>query len=118
MKQFLVIILIIILVLFNIFNNSDQDSSSTQQQIQAKPTTQKQIHTSVPSYSYTEENTISEIYDDGRIIEMLDGSVYEVYEYDTITSTLWLPMIDVVITDDCIIKIEDNESVDYIHQLR
>ena len=76
------------------------------------------ILTIVPAFSYSEENTISDIYGDGRIIKMIDGSVYEIYGYDTVTSGIWLPMDDVVITSDRIINIDENESVDYIRQIR
>ena len=72
----------------------------------------------VQCFAYTEENTISEVYANGKIIKMIDGSVYQVWDYDSITSSIWLPMTDVVITDDRIINVEDNESVDYVRQLR
>lgn len=74
--------------------------------------------TAIPSFAYSEENTISGIYADGKIIKMIDGSTYEIFDYDTITSDLWLPMSDVVITGDRIINIDDDESVDYIRQIR
>ena len=72
----------------------------------------------IPCLSYSEDNTISDILSDGRIIKMIDGSMYEIYSYDTITSRLWLPMSDVIITNDKIINADDNESVDYIRQIR
>ncbi len=74
--------------------------------------------TAIPSFAFSEENTISGIYADGKIIKMIDGSTYEIFDYDTITSDLWLPMSDVVITGDRIINIDDDESVDYIRQIR
>lgn len=49
---------------------------------------------------------------------MIDGSTYEIFDYDTITSELWLPMTDVVITGDHIINIDDDESIDYMYKIR
>lgn len=72
----------------------------------------------IPSFAYSEENTIYRVYADGKIIKMIDGSTYEIFDYDTITSELWLPMTDVVITGDHIINIDDDESVDYMHKIR
>lgn len=74
--------------------------------------------TAIPCFAYSEKNTISGVYADGKIIKMIDGSIYEIFDYDTITSDLWLPMTDVVITGDRIINIDDDESVDYIRQIR
>lgn len=69
------------------------------------------------SFAY-EENTISDIYNDGAVIKMTDGSMYKVYDYDTATSGTWMPMTDVVITFDKIINVDDEESVDYEYQMR
>lgn len=72
----------------------------------------------VPCLAYSEDNTISAILSDGRIIKMIDGTMYEIYSYDTVTSRFWLPMTDVVITNDKIINTDDDESVDYVRQIR
>ncbi|MDH6632783.1 UNVERIFIED_ORG: hypothetical protein M2355_002074 [Lelliottia amnigena] len=50
----------------------------------------------------------------GEIIILDDNSVWQVASYDTITSSLWLPSSDVVVTDDedKIVSIDDGESVD------
>lgn len=65
-----------------------------------------------------EDNTIQSVVNNGRVIVMLDGSAYLIFSYDTVTSGLWLPGTDVVITYDKIINVDDDESVDYERQIR
>jgi hypothetical protein len=54
---------------------------------------------------------ISDVMDDGHLIKLEDGSLWEVDEADTIDSTLWLPTSDVVVCAGKIINVDDNESV-------
>lgn len=54
---------------------------------------------------------IQSVIDDGSIIKLEDGSVWKVESIDTITSTLWLPVSEVVLCDDKMINTDDNESV-------
>lgn len=65
-----------------------------------------------------EQNTIKEVAGNGQIIIMIDGSIYEIYSYDAITSNLWLPCTDVVITDDKIINTDDGEEVEYKKKIK
>jgi hypothetical protein len=44
-----------------------------------------------------DEDSIKSVTDDGEIIVMLSGHVYEVLPGDTIDSMLWLPASDVMI---------------------
>jgi hypothetical protein len=56
---------------------------------------------------------IESVIDDGRILKLGDGSIWEVDSTDTITSALWLPMTDVLVCDDDkIISTDDEESVE------
>ena len=56
---------------------------------------------------------IDSVLDDGAIIKLEDGSLWQVDEVDRVTTAIWLPMTDVILCDDGrIIDTEDNESVD------
>jgi len=52
--------------------------------------------------------------DDGSVLILGDGSVWEVSSIDTIDSALWLPGDRIVIPDseDCLINADDGEKVD------
>lgn len=52
--------------------------------------------------------------DDGSIIILEDGSVWQVDPVDRVDSVLWLPMEDVIIPDsyDCLINTDNGEKVD------
>jgi hypothetical protein len=54
---------------------------------------------------------IDDVMDDGRLIKLEDGSLWEVDEIDTVDSALWLPASDVVVCAGRLINIDDNESV-------
>jgi hypothetical protein len=71
-----------------------------------------------PVFSYTVENTIQGVYADGKLIKMLDGSVYKIFDYDAVTSSIWLPYTDVIITDNEIINTDDDERVEYIKRIK
>ena len=55
--------------------------------------------------------------DDGSIIKLEDGSLWEVEAGDTVDSALWLPVTDVVVCDGRIINTEDNETV-HVRRIR
>ncbi len=54
---------------------------------------------------------IESVSDDGQIIKLEDGSVWEVDDVDTVDSALWLPTTDIVACDDKLINTEDDETV-------
>ena len=54
---------------------------------------------------------IDSVMDDGGIIKLEDGSVWQVDDVDTVDSALWLPVTDVIVCDDKIINTDDNETV-------
>lgn len=52
--------------------------------------------------------------DDGSILILADGSVWEVSAVDTIDSSLWLPTETIIIPDsqDCLINKDNGEKVE------
>jgi hypothetical protein len=58
---------------------------------------------------------VESVSDDGQIIKLEDGSVWEVDAVDAIDSALWLPTTDIVACDDKLIDTEDNETVSARH---
>lgn len=69
---------------------------------------------SASAFASCESESIKSKSEDGRILVMLDGSVWEVDEADRVDSALWLPTDDVLICDDdTIINTDENaEKVD------
>jgi hypothetical protein len=49
--------------------------------------------------------------DDGTIVKLEDGSLWEIDSVDRIDTMLWLPTTDVTVCDDKLINTEDNETV-------
>jgi len=58
------------------------------------------------------DHWIDSVSSDGGIIKLEDGSIWQVSVIDRITSTLWLPISDIVACDDKLINTDDNESVE------
>lgn len=54
---------------------------------------------------------IESVSDDGEIIKLEDESIWQVDQVDTIDSTLWLPVTDIVVCDGKLINADDSESV-------
>ena len=52
--------------------------------------------------------------DDGSVLILSNGSVWEISSVDQIDSSLWLPMSTIIIPDgeDCLINADDGEKVD------
>ncbi|NID06834.1 hypothetical protein HBF26_18250 [Luteibacter jiangsuensis] len=55
---------------------------------------------------------VQSVADDGGIIVLNDGTIWEVSSIDKIDSALWLPMTEVVVCDDKLINVDDNETVE------
>jgi hypothetical protein len=55
---------------------------------------------------------IESVTDDGEIVKLEDGSLWEVSAGDTVDSALWLPATEIVACGDRLINTEDNEKVD------
>ena len=54
---------------------------------------------------------VDSVSDDGTIVKLEDGSVWEVDTVDAIDSALWLPTTDIIACDDKLINTDDNEKV-------
>ena len=54
---------------------------------------------------------IESVLADGRLIRLEDGSLWQVDEIDMVTSSIWLPVSDIVICGNKLINEDDNESV-------
>jgi hypothetical protein len=54
---------------------------------------------------------IESVIDDGRLIRLEDGSLWQVNPIDTITSSIWLPVSNIIICGGRLINEDDNEAV-------
>lgn len=54
---------------------------------------------------------VDSVSNDGQIVKLEDGSIWEVDAVDAIDSSLWMPITDIVACNDKLINIEDNETV-------
>jgi hypothetical protein len=57
---------------------------------------------------------VDSVSDDGDIVKLEDGSVWEISAVDTVDSMLWLPTTDIIACDDKLINTEDNETVEAV----
>jgi hypothetical protein len=66
-----------------------------------------------PSTGCESDHWIESVSDDGEIIKLEDGSIWEVVAGDSVTSSLWLPVTDVLVCEGKgkMINTDDNESV-------
>jgi hypothetical protein len=48
---------------------------------------------------------------DGKIIKLEDGSLWEVNDVDTVTTSIWLPVSEVIVCDGKMVNVDDDESV-------
>lgn len=55
---------------------------------------------------------IEEVMDNGAVVELEDGSTWQVDAVDTVDSALWLPTTNIVVCDGKLINTEDNESLE------
>ena len=54
---------------------------------------------------------IESVLDNGRLIRLEDGSLWQVNAIDTITSSIWLPISNIIICGNRLINEDDNEAV-------
>lgn len=54
---------------------------------------------------------------DGKLLELEDGSVWQVDATDRVTASLWLPPSDVIVCDDKIVNVDESEAVE-VRRLR
>ena len=65
----------------------------------------------VPAHACEVGHWVETVSDDGSIIKLEDGSIYEV-TLDAATSALWLPLAEIVSCGDKLINTDDGETVD------
>ncbi|MDQ0010547.1 hypothetical protein J2T07_002737 [Luteibacter jiangsuensis] len=68
--------------------------------------------TSVEALACESGYWVRSVTDDGGIIVLNDGTIWEVSSLDRIDSSLWLPMTEIVVCDDKLINTDDNETVE------
>jgi hypothetical protein len=66
---------------------------------------------SAPARACDDGHWIDEVLADGQILKLDDGGRWKVDPIDTITSSLWLPVSDVIVCDDKIVNVDDGETV-------
>ena len=54
---------------------------------------------------------IEEVSSDGKLVKLEDGSLWEVDDVDTVTTSIWLPVSEVVVCGTTMINTDDDESV-------
>jgi hypothetical protein len=54
---------------------------------------------------------IDEVLADGQILKLEDGSLWKVGAVDAVTSSIWLPVSNVIVCDDKIANVDDGETV-------
>jgi hypothetical protein len=54
---------------------------------------------------------IDAVLDDGRLIRLEDGSLWQVDPIDIVTSSIWLPVSNIIICGNRLINEDDNETV-------
>ena len=54
---------------------------------------------------------IESVLDDGRLIRLEDGSLWQVDPIDTVTSSLWLPVSNIITCGNRLINEDDDETV-------
>ena len=60
------------------------------------------------------EHWVESVSDDGQIIKLEDGSIWNVDAVDAIDSALWLPTTDIIACNGKLINTDDNETVSAI----
>lgn len=48
---------------------------------------------------------------DGKIIKLEDGSLWEVDDVDAVTTSIWLPVSEVIVCDGKMVNVDDGETV-------
>ena len=64
-----------------------------------------------PAIACEDGHWINEVLADGQILKLEDDSLWKVEPIDAVTSSLWLPVSDVIVCDDKIVNVDDGETV-------
>ena len=81
---------------------------SRKQYVGKTPAPRGQRHSSLGCES---GHWVDSVSNNGQIVKLEDGSIWEVDSVDAIDSSLWLPTTDIIVCDDKLINTEDNETV-------
>jgi hypothetical protein len=71
----------------------------------------------VAAHACEDGHWVEEVLVDGKILKLEDGSLWRVEPIDTVTSSIWLPVSDVIVCDDKIVNVDDGETV-HARQMR
>ena len=68
----------------------------------------------ISSATASEEHWLRDKSDDGSILILSDGSVWQVAPYDQVNTMLWLTTSTIIIPDseDCLINVDDGEKAE------
>jgi hypothetical protein len=84
-----------------------------QRQSPPKPSSRGNTYSGRPAASVCEDgHWIEEVLADGKIIRLEDGSLWRVNDIDTVVSSIWLPVSEIVVCAGKLINTDDNESVE------
>jgi hypothetical protein len=73
---------------------------------------QKRSRDAAPRQACEDGHWIDEVLADGKIIKLEDGGLWRVDDIDTIASSIWLPISEIVVCGGKLINTDDNESVE------
>lgn len=86
----------------------NQTTESRKQYVGKGPASRSRGYTSSDCES---GHWVDSVSNDGQIVKLEDGSIWEVDAVDALDSALWLPTTDIVACADKLINTEDNETV-------
>jgi hypothetical protein len=75
------------------------------------------VGASSTGHSCDDGYAIEAVLDDGNVIKLDDGSLWEVEPSDAVTASLWSASDDVLVCDDKIINVDAEETV-HVDQIR
>jgi hypothetical protein len=88
-------------------------TAQNQRQFPPKPLPRGNAYPGRSAASVCEDgHWIEEVLADGKIIKLEDGSLWRVDDIDAITSSIWLPVSEIVVCAGKLINTDDNESVE------
>lgn len=93
-------------------NHSEKEYSNTPSRLHSPTTSNIYPKRTSLSSGCESGHWVQEVLNDGEIVILEDGSVWQVDLVDAIDSSLWLPTSDIIACEDKLINTDDNESVD------
>lgn len=87
------------------------EKRAVESQIQYAPRQKRTPSRRLVSSGCESGHWVESVFNDGQIVKLEDGSIWEVNPVDSIDSMLWLPTTDIIACDDKLINTDDNETV-------